>query len=190
MALLHLDTQSYNLYLSSGDKVSGNNNNAIFNVNWAAFLPRDYDKYNVSYSFQSSGGFYKDNATAISNFNGCKIVVDFGSRSLSYDTSITGQSSTLGFAQRDMQTTTSSSNSFSSFFYQYPPKTILKPTQNSLNIKIYNIALQANLSNQLLQNTISTGATLTGDMTSWNMVISFTPILASHQNVLQASYTK
>ena len=33
---------SYVLYLNSIDKISGNNNNAVYNVEWSSFLP-----YNV-----------------------------------------------------------------------------------------------------------------------------------------------
>ena len=39
-----LETKTYTLFLSSTDKVSGTNNSATFNVNWDAFLPREFDK--------------------------------------------------------------------------------------------------------------------------------------------------
>ena len=58
-----LDKNSYTLFLNSSDKVSGTNNNANFDVNWDAFLPRDIEYFKVVYSFQTSGGYYRDNFT-------------------------------------------------------------------------------------------------------------------------------
>ena len=174
----YLDTKSYTLFLSSADKVSGTNNNAIFT------------QFKVAYSFVSTGGYYFDIPTGAtpSNYNNCRIVADFNARSCSYGAK--GPSLTLGYAQRDIQITGSSSNSFSSFFYQYPGKTIFTPTQNSLNIKIYNPGPQLAVVNQLLVNTSNTGVS-TGDMTSWNMVMEFVPISQLQQKVLLASaYTK
>ena len=188
----YLDTKSYTLFLSSADKVSGTNNNAIFDIKWESFLPKEFTQFKVAYSFVSTGGYYFDIPTGAtpSNYNNCRIVADFNARSCSYDSGVKGPSLTLGYAQRDIQITGSSSNSFSSFFYQYPGKTIFTPTQNSLNIKIYNPGPQLSVVNQLLVNTNATGVS-TGDMTSWNMVMEFVPISQSQQKVLQASaYTK
>ena len=56
-----LDKNSYTLFLNSSDKVSGTNNNANYDVNWDDFLPRDIDYYKVVYSFQTAGGYYRDN---------------------------------------------------------------------------------------------------------------------------------
>lgn len=183
----YLDTKSYTLYLSSSDKMSGSfNNNAIFDIDWSVFLPKEYTQFKVSYSFVSMGGSYTD--ISLSNYNSCKIVTDFNSRSCSYDSGSKGPSLTLGFAQRDLQLTGVSSNCFTSSLFQYPAKTIFAPTQNSLNIKIYNTGLQGGLLNQLLVNTLSTGVALT-DMTNWNMILEFIPIVQSHNNVIQ-SYRK
>lgn len=182
-----LDTPSYTLYLSSDDKVTGSNNNATFNVNWASFLPRDYDQFKVCYSFLTAGGNYKD-GTANSNFNNCKIVCDFQGRSLSYGSSNNGPTNILGFAQRDMQNSQSTSNSFATFFYQFPAKTISKPTQNTLNVQIYNAGLQNNATNQLLVDT--TGTTLSTDMTSWQMVLEFIPVAPSQRPNIQQSIYK
>ncbi len=168
-----LDKKTYTLYLSSADKISGKNNNATFNINWASFLPQNYTTFKVCYSFQTAGGYYKDGAS--SNFNNCKIVCDFGARSYSYDTSTNAPSNTLGFAQRDLQTTTTNSNSFAGFFYQFPAKTISRPTQNNLTVSIYNTSLQNNLSNQLLLTTDNTGA-LSTDMTAWTLVLELIPV--------------
>ena len=57
-----LDKQSYTLFLNSSDKVSGTtNNNASYIVNWDDFLPREIDYYKLVYSFQTAGGYYRDN---------------------------------------------------------------------------------------------------------------------------------
>lgn len=56
-----LDKNSYTLFLNSSDKVSGTNNNANYDVNWDSFLPRDIEYFKVVYSFQTAGGYYRDN---------------------------------------------------------------------------------------------------------------------------------
>ena len=56
-----LDKCSYTLFLSSTDKVSGSNNNASYQVNWDDFLPRDIEYYKTVFSFQTAGGYYRDN---------------------------------------------------------------------------------------------------------------------------------
>lgn len=56
-----LDKKSYTVFLNSTDKVSGSNNNGTYQINWDDFLPRDVDFYKVVFSFQTSGGYYRDN---------------------------------------------------------------------------------------------------------------------------------
>ena len=239
----NLQTTSYNLYISSNDKVSGTNNNGTYQVNWNDFLPREYSTYTMSFSFQSGGGSYKDtaasftasiaitgvmtlsaftaggyitvgqlvsgagvpsgtyiisqlsgtsggsstatfqtncyavvvSATMSSNvvYSGAKIQMNSMGTSMSFDTGSKSTSNTLGFVQRDVQTSTSSSNSFSSFYLQFAPKTMSRPNQNLITISI------ANLNNNiLLTDTNSLGGVLT-DMTSWNMIMSFYPVVDS-----------
>ena len=62
-----LDKNSYTLFLNSSDKVSGTNNNANYDVNWDAFLPRDIEYFKVVYSFQTAGGYYRDNFCTFKN---------------------------------------------------------------------------------------------------------------------------
>ena len=62
-----LDKNSYTLFLNSSDKVSGTNNNANYDVNWDDFLPRDIEYFKVVYSFQTSGGYYRDNFSTFKN---------------------------------------------------------------------------------------------------------------------------
>lgn len=270
-----LETKSYTLFLSSSDKVSGTNNNATFNVNWDSFLPREFDTYKVSFSYQSGGGNYKDSsfyatpasyatgtATILNNllsitsntltaqtftgnfnigqqitgylqsgaagtlgnpitktyyitglgtgtnngpytgnptyyvtnngetlslntfqgnqvFSGVKIVMNSKGRSYSFDSNTTSPSNTLGYAQRDIQTGTSSSNSFSAFYLQFPPKTISRPTEQQITLSFYNL----NYPNVLLvdTNTVGTPAS-SNDMTPWNIILEFTPVLSSQNS--------
>ena len=51
---------TYTLVLNSNDKVAGTNNNATFQVNWKDFLPEEYDRYKMVFTFQTTGGFYGD----------------------------------------------------------------------------------------------------------------------------------
>jgi hypothetical protein len=240
-----LETKSYTLFISSNDKISGTNNNAQFNINWNDFLPKEYDTYKMTFSFQTGGGYYTDttfNATDCSmnsggynlkvnvlssgtitsgqliggsnaiqantyivsqasgttggignytvskpfvssvttttvngqiNYSGCKIVMDSLGRSYSFDTAKLGQSNTLGYAQRDMASSTSTSNSFSTFYLQFAPKTISRPNQNLITFSFYNLN-----NNFLLTDTDKTGNIKT-DMSSWNLILEFIPVQSS-----------
>jgi hypothetical protein len=243
-----LETKSYTLFLQSVDKLAGSTNNkAIFDINYDDFLPRQYDTYKTTFSFQSGGGKYFDSVCActgttvlnsttlsitakasgnicvgqlitgigispdtyISSFvsgtkygspsvwtmskispisvvgsvitgsavySGCKIVLDSMGRSYSFDSSNKGPSLTLGYAQRDIQTTASNSNSFSAFYLQFPPKTISRPSQNLTTISLYNLNYMLPL-----LDTDTTGSALT-DCTNWNIIIEFIPVPTSHLN--------
>ena len=163
-------TKNYNLYLSSSDKLSGGkNNNANFNVNWDLFLPRDFDTYQVTFNFNATAGYYKDisNTTVYSH---CKIVLDTQGRSFTYDTSNSGNSLTLGYANREPSNAITSTGGFNAYFNFNAPKTINRPTQNLINVKIYSIQ-----GDSLLLDTNLTG-TLQSDMTPWVMTLSFVPI--------------
>ena len=95
-----------------------------------------------------------------------------GGKSFSFDITTKSQSFTLGYIQRDIQSTASSSNSFSAFYLQSPPKTINRPNQNLVNVSFYNIT-----NGLLLVDTSQyTPTALLTDMTPWNMILEFTPI--------------
>ena len=112
-------------------------------------------------------------------FNGGRIVMNSLSRSFSFDISTKSASYTLGFIQRDVQSTTSNSNSFSAFYLQAPPKTMNRPNQNMVAISIYN-----NTNNLLLTDTSQyTSITVLTDMTSWNMKLEFSPIEDSKMSI-------
>jgi hypothetical protein len=132
-------------------------------------------------NYNAAGTFYmSNNATATNavpqwiytnlSYSGCKIIMNSLSSSFSYDTSTKSKSYTLGYAQRDIQSSSSTSNSFSTFYLQFPPKTMIRPSENFINISIYNIN-----NNILLTDSNISGYTY-ADMTSWNLILEFTPI--------------
>ena len=106
---------------------------------------------------------------------GCRIVLDTLGRSFSFDTGTYCPSNVLGIAKRDSQTTTTTSVTYTAQYLSCPPKTVSKPTQNNINIRIYNL-----VTNALLVDTDATG-NLLNDMTPWYMIMEFTPIADSQR---------
>ena len=105
-------------------------------------------------------------------FNGGKVVMNTLGKTFSFDTASKSVSHILGYIQRDVQSTTSNSNSLAAFYLQSPPKTINRPNQNLITISIYNIT-----NGILLTDTSQfTPTALLPDMTPWNMILEFTPI--------------
>ena len=168
--------ETFTLYLNSVDKINGSTNNAAqFNINWETFLPhteKEKQKYKVIFNFQSSGGYFKDNAAVIV-YTSAKIFVDFGCSSNSYSTTSNAPTTMLGLINRDIQVAAgTSSNVFSAFFYQNCSKTITRPTQNLITVNILNI-----FTNALITNTDNaTPSVPTPDFVPWNMIIEFIPI--------------
>jgi len=109
-------------------------------------------------------------------FSGCKIQMNLLGRSYSFDSNTTSPSITLGYAQRDIQTSTSSSNSFSVFYLQFPPKTISRPTEQAVTVNLFNL----NYANRALADTDAFG-NLSTDSTAWNIILEFIPVLSSKQ---------
>ena len=113
-------------------------------------------------------------------FSGCQINMDLKGRSYSYNTAVSGPSnSILGYAQRDLQTATTNSNSFSVFYLQFPPKSVSRPTENTMSISLYNLNYLGY--NIPLYDTDSSGNLLT-DCTPWNIILEFNPVLSSQNN--------
>lgn len=119
----------------------------------------------MTFNFLSNGGQYKD-VSPIS-YASAKIYCDFISSSNSYDSSLGCISKLIGVVGRDIQSSTSSSNTFSCFFGQNSSKIIKAPTQNVFNVSIYNTS-----TNTLLTDTSSSGL-VTTDMTPYILVINF-----------------
>lgn len=165
---------SYTLYLNSADRISGNHNNAMFEVHFNDFLPEKYDQYKVLFSMQTSGGYYKDSSGG-TVYSTAKINVNFGGKSFSYDTGTKSESLTLGYIARDIQSTTSTSNVLSCFYSYNAPKTINRPTTNNINIQVINVQ---STTGALFVTTDSAGVAQS-DMTPYCMIIEFQPIDSS-----------
>jgi hypothetical protein len=149
-------------------------NNATFQINWADILPLEYQQYKVIFSFQTSGGAYKDITTTNPNtiFSQAKIFMNFQGRSYSFDTGSKGHSTLMGVILRDIQTSTSNSNNLSCYYMYNPPKTIDRPSQNNITVSLVNTN-----NNLPFVDTYGTGTTyLAQDMTPWTMIIEFVPI--------------
>jgi hypothetical protein len=157
---------TYSIVINSINKISGLNNNCTFIIPWLQVLPTTkYQKFKVIYNMQTVGGFYKDSTTGGVTYSSAKLLLDFGSKSFTYDTGYNGPSTVMGILSRDLQTSNSSSNTFSAFFYQNVSKTIGKPTNNQLNVQLLN-----NFNNGPLYNTDVNGIVQT-DMTPWTLFL-------------------
>ena len=88
---------NYNIYINSNDKISGKHNNATFQINWDDILPRNYKYFNVTFSFQTASGYYKDDVTNNRYYPNCEIICDFYTKTFSYDTTTKSNSITLGY---------------------------------------------------------------------------------------------
>lgn len=173
-----MTSKVYNFYINSADKISGTNNNANFYINWDSILPHDgVNYYKVSFSFQTCSGYYKDAVSNSQNgtytlydklFSNIKILTNFQSSNISYDTSTKSQSLILGYVTRDIQNasaTYSIGNTFSCFFDYNAPKIITKPNSSSFNVQLIN-----SYSNIALTDTNSAGVAFT-DCTNWTMIL-------------------
>ena len=166
-----LNKTTYTLYLSSADKISGTNNNATYQVNFDDFLPRKYNNYKMNWCCSTAGGTYKDNSSL--GYSGAKVFVDFGVTTFSFDTSTKSQSNCIGYIYRDPQGTTTTSNALSCCFGQNAPKTINRPNQNMITIKIYNLKSPTVL---LTDTDNASPSVASGDCTSYSLTMEFTPI--------------
>ena len=170
---------NYNIYINSNDKISGKNNNATFQINWDDILPRNYKYFNVTFSFQTASGYYKDDVTNNRYYPNCEIICDFYTKTFSYDTTTKSNSITLGYCQRDIQPSTYK-NTFSCSYTYNCPKIITRPVNNIITITIYNMVAIVSGSNTLLVDTTNaTTPVLLTDMTAWTMIMCFTPIESS-----------
>lgn len=175
-------TKTYNFYINSTDRISGTNNYALFNILWDNILPKNnINNYKVSFSFQTSAGYYKDKVSAVQNgnytlydlcYSNIKILVNFNTSNNTYDTSTKSQSLILGYANRDIQNASALSigNTFSCWSDYNPPQYIMKPSTNVFTVQLINM-----YSNNTLTDTNSAGVAFT-DCTAWTMILSLEPI--------------
>ena len=128
-------------------------------------------------------------------YSAARLLLNFNSKSSSFDTSNKGQSINLGICQRDIQTTTSKSNILSTFYCQCPPRCIARPIINLITVQVLNNCVFAggitnyngttpatysivNTNNNFLTDTNSLGSAIssTNDMTPYILYLEFIPL--------------
>ena len=190
--------KTYNLYLSSNDKISGTHNNPTFNVNWDTFLPRN-KYFSVNFSFVSCAGQYADCVIATQSLYNSIIKINCNLQDTHFSSDTSSQSTTmnLGYAGIDCAYVISytKGNSYIANYLSNPSKVIIKPTNSQLQFWIYNLSALSNnitfpastagfnpansIYNNFLQcENSQNGAnyTLSTDMKPWSMIMSFIEI--------------
>ena len=141
--------KTYNLYLSSNDKISGTHNNPTFNVNWDTFLPRN-KYFSVNFSFVSCAGQYADCTITPLNqtlYNSAiKINCNLQDTHFSSDTSSQSTTMNLGYASIDCAYVISytKGNSYLANYLSNPSKVIIRPQNSQLTFWIYNLSALSN----------------------------------------------
>lgn len=161
---------TYSLVLNSANRIGGSHNNPTFDIGWEELLPEKVNLYNVKFTFQTVGSYYKDSASSNFIYQSALVYVNFSSRSFSFDTSTQSPSLLLGIIRRDFQNSTTIGASLNCNADANPIRTISKPTNTQLSFKIVNQNDGA-----LLVNTDSLAAQ-TVDMTPWTAILEFIPI--------------
>lgn len=166
---------SYTFIIKSTDKLSGNNNSGFYNVNFR-ILPDDVQFYEMTFSFFSSAGFYRDtispgNLITNTNANGYITTNLVCSRCI---TSNGSPMNVLGTFVRQVDPT--GNNSHPNITYLYSDcatncqKVYLKPQIESVQVQIYN-----SYTNNLFLDTDHAGTNLS-DMSAWTLTINLVPI--------------
>jgi hypothetical protein len=187
--------ESYNLVLRSANKISGYNNAATFDINWS-FLPYEYSLYEMSFSFQTAGGYLLDGVYDTSGgtysgffglpsfdtttifFNSAEVYCELEGRSYSYDTENKCQSSFIGCIYRHAQTdsTLGASSILRCSIIDNPSKVVSRPSQNDLKINVYH----TDYANAFFTDSDAAGTGLADDMPDWVCTIKFIPIMSSY----------
>jgi len=192
--------KTYNLYLSSTDRISGTHNNPTFNVNWDTFLPKN-KYFSVNFSFVSAAGQYADCVVYTQNLynSAIKINCNLQDTKFSTDTSSQSTSMNLGYAGIDCAYVVNGGftkgNSYIAPYLSNPSKVIIRPQNTQLQFWIYNLsALMNNITfassltifggnNAVYNNYLQVECSPNGsnyvlgtDMKPWSMIISFIEI--------------
>ena len=192
--------KTYNLYLSSTDRISGTHNNPTFNVNWDTFLPKN-KYFSVNFSFISAGGIYADCVIASQSLYNSAIKINCNMQDTHFSTDTSSQSTTmnLGYAGIDCAYVVTGGftkgNSYIVPYLSNPSKVVIRPQNTQLQFWIYNLSALMNnitfpasttgfnpanaLYNNYLQVECAPNAgnyTLSTDMKPWSMIISFIEI--------------
>jgi len=139
--------KTYNLYLSSNDKISGTHNNPTFNVNWDAFLPRN-KYFSVNFSFVSCAGQYSDCVIASQSLYNSAIKINCNLQDTKFSSDTSSQSTTmnLGYAGIDCAYVISytKGNSYIANYLSNPSKVVIRPQNSQLTFWIYNLRALSN----------------------------------------------
>jgi len=156
--------------------------------------------------YLSAGALYAVPATSIVTivsaanispvtYSSARLLLNFNSSSNSFDTGTKGKSINLGTCQRDIQTTTSKSNTLSTFYCQVPPRCMVRPHINLLTVQLFNNCVFAGgitsyngntpatysitpTNNNFLTDTNQNGSAIstTNDMTPYHLYLEFIPL--------------
>ena len=155
---------NFNLYISSTDKISGTNNNGVYQVNFNDFLDHKYDKYKINFTLNTVSSNYINSAN--NSYSSCSVNLNTNTRFYSFSTTTKSHASTIGFLTKSADST---------FLYNKPMDNldtiIQRPSSNSLTLSFLNLE-----NNALLVATDASGNPL-GDMSNFNALFTFIPIV-------------
>src|SRR6476646_4764306 len=135
-----MSKKTYNVFISSADRISGTHNNATYEINWESFLPHNphisnnEQNYSVSMCLSTAAGYYGNYGTTY--HTGARVMAYFSTGNLSYDTSSTSRSHVLGHIHRDGTGTFMASS-----LANNPSRVMKRPVINQLTVSIYNMNL-------------------------------------------------
>lgn len=168
---------TFSIVIDSRDKISGTNNSCLFNVNWN-ILPDNIKYWRLTYSFYTTTSFYKDSVSA---GNAITYTASNGFITTNLFTPLSNQSNNsqtkiLGFWVKQMNPTNITAHPYLTYLYSSientsAPLTILRPSNQNIQINIYNL-----FNNSLVVDTAHDG-TQQADMSAWVLNLNFEPVL-------------
>jgi len=172
--------QVYSFVLESKDKISGNNNNATFNLLFS-ILPREYKYYRVSFSFMTEADFFVDsypNTTDITYSSQCGRITT----SLLLQSSIktdNSPSNTLGFVYRNISTQNATLTNAICYITATPATNaeivVLRPDVDQITVNVY-----AGVGTTPLVSTNNLGTVLSSELPPYILILQFTPVKDYH----------
>jgi hypothetical protein len=173
--------KTYTLRLNSTERISGNINNATYNINLSNLLPKEVEYWKVQMYLTTNIGWYIDvinNGTFAQTTDINSGFVEIGNlKTLSLDTNNNSQNRYVGHIRRELSMNNCLNNNVNTqsevaFYYAdpntAPPITIRRPDDSLLQVSIF----RNREFTTLLTNT-SNGGAFTADMTDYFMILSF-----------------
>ena len=172
--------QVYSFVVESKDKISGNNNNATYNLMFS-LLPREYKYYKVAFSFMCEPDFFVDSYTGATD-------ITYSSECGRITTSLLLQSSmktdnspsnTLGFVYRSISTQNATVTNHICYITADKSTNqeivVLRPDVDQIKINIL-----AGVGNNPLVSTNNDGTVLSSELPPYIMILQFTPVKEFH----------